>query len=113
MNSLTIVAVTTALIGSALIGGVFFSFSSFVDMEFGAGWAASETIAMDSESPNQVAFRTGPRVYLGLVGLQRVFVGLNIDYYPINEVGEEYEATGTRVSDNWALNIVVGWRFLF
>lgn len=30
MNSLTIVAVTAALIGSALIGGVFFAFSSFV-----------------------------------------------------------------------------------
>jgi predicted acylesterase/phospholipase RssA len=90
-----------------------FSFSSFVDMELGAGWAASETIALDSESPNQVAFRTGPRLFLGLVGLQRVFLGLNIDYYPINEVGDEYEATGTRVSENWALNIVAGWRFLF
>ena len=56
---------------------------------------------------------TGPRTTLALVGLQRIYLALNIDYYPVNEVGTEYENTGIKVSDTWEFNLAAGWRFLF
>ena len=87
-----------------------FSPSDFMDFEVGAGWAASETIAYNSESPGHLAFRSGPRSYLGLVILQRIYVALNVDYYPIKEVGSGYRDSAV---DDWELNLTAGWRFLF
>jgi hypothetical protein len=85
----------------------------FADVELGAGWAVSEMIAYNSGSPGHVAFRTGPRSYLSLVMLQRIYVALNVDYYPVNELDSAYENTGTTVADDWEFNLTAGWRFLF
>lgn len=85
----------------------------FADVEVGAGWALSETIAFDSKSPGHVAFRTGPRSYLALVLLQRLYLALNVDYYPVNEKGSVYRDSGSRVTDDWEFNLTGGWRFLF
>ena len=87
--------------------------TTFADVELGAGWAVSETVAFDSDSPGHVSFRTGPRSYLALVVLQRLYLALNVDYYPVNEKGGDYRALDTRVTDDWEFNITGGWRFLF
>jgi hypothetical protein len=87
-----------------------FSPADFMDFEAGAGWAASQTIAYNSERPGHVAFRSGPRSYLALVILQRVYVALNVDYYPIKEVGSGYRDSAV---DDWEFNLTAGWRFLF
>ena len=84
--------------------------SIFFDVELGAGWAASETVAFNSSQPGHIAFRSGPRTYLGLVVLQRIFVTLNIDYYPIKDVDGGYSDD---VVDDWEFNLTAGWRFLF
>ena len=63
--------------------------SLFFDVELGAGWAASETVAFSSPS-GHVAFRSGPRTYLGVVILQRIFVTMNVDFYPIKDTGDAY-----------------------
>ena len=84
--------------------------SIFLDVELGAGWAASETVAFNSSQPGHIAFRSGPRAYLGLVVLQRIFVTLNIDYYPIKNVDGGYKDD---VVDEWEFNLTAGWRFLF
>jgi hypothetical protein len=81
-----------------------------VDFEIGLGWAASETIAFTSASPGHMAFRSGPRSYLGLVILQRIYVAFNADYYPIKEVDSGYRNS---VVDDWNYNLTAGWRFLF
>jgi hypothetical protein len=86
---------------------------AYMDVELGAGWALSETFALDSSSPRHVAFRTGPRSYLSLVILQRIYVALNVDYYPVNELGSAYQDLGTTVADDWEFNLTAGWRFLF
>ena len=85
----------------------------YADLELGVGWALAEKIAFDSSSPGHVAFRTGPRSYLALVILQRLYVALNVDYYPVNELGSAYKNTGTIVADDWEYNLTAGWRFLF
>jgi len=84
--------------------------SILYDFELGAGWAASETVAYNSSNSGHVAFRSGPRTSLGLVVLQRIFITLNVDYYPINEVDEGYPEN---VVDDWEYNLTAGWRFLF
>jgi hypothetical protein len=84
--------------------------SELVDFEIGLGWAASETIAFTSASPGHMAFRSGPRSYLGLVILQRIYVAFNADYYPIKEVDSGYRNS---VVDDWNYNLTAGWRFLF
>ena len=87
--------------------------SKFFDLELGAGWAVSEIHAYDSSSPGHVALRTGPRSYLGVVALQRIYLALNIDWYPFISLDGDYKDTGTEVADDWNWNIVVGWRFLY
>jgi hypothetical protein len=87
--------------------------SKFADLELGVGWAVSETIAYNSASPGHVAFRTGPRSYLGLVILQRIYLALNVDYYPVNEADKAYRDTGHDGGDDWEFNLTGGWRFLF
>jgi hypothetical protein len=87
--------------------------TGYLDVELGAGWALSETIAYDSKSPGHVAFRTGPRSYVALVLLQRLYLALNVDYYPVNEKAAAYEGVGTRVTDDWEFNLTGGWRFLW
>jgi predicted acylesterase/phospholipase RssA len=87
--------------------------TAFADVELGAGWALSETFAFNSASPGHVAFRTGPRSYLALVLLQRIYVALNVDYYPVKEIGAAYRSTGTQVVHDWEFNLTAGWRFLF
>ncbi len=87
-----------------------FSPSMFFDLELGAGWAASETVAFSSPQSGHVAFRSGPRTYLGLVVLQRIFVTINVDFYPIKDTGDGYRDD---VVDDWEFNLTAGWRFLF
>ncbi len=87
--------------------------SKFFDLELGAGWAASETFAWDGSSPGHVAFRTGPRSSLAIVALQRIYLAVNLDWYPFKSVDSDYKNTGTQVADDWNWNIVVGWRFLY
>ena len=87
--------------------------SKFFDLELGAGWAVSEILAWDGSSSGHVAFRTGPRSYLGVVALQRVYLAANLDWYPFISKDGNYKNTGTRVADDWNWNIVVGWRFLY
>jgi predicted acylesterase/phospholipase RssA len=87
--------------------------TKFADIELGAGWAVSETFAFNSKSPGHIAFRTGPRSYLALVLLQRLYLALNVDYYPVNEQADAYRNTGTNVADDWEFNLTGGWRFLF
>lgn len=87
--------------------------AKFADLELGVGWAVSETVAYNSASPGQVAFRTGPRSFLGLVILQRIYLALNVDYYVVHEVDKAYGDTGVRGSDDWEFNLTGGWRFLF
>jgi predicted acylesterase/phospholipase RssA len=87
--------------------------TGYLDVELGAGWALSETIAYDSSSPGHVAFRTGPRSYVALVLLQRLYLALNVDYYPVNEKAAAYQDVGTRVTDDWEFNLTGGWRFLY
>lgn len=84
--------------------------SMFFDVELGAGWAASETVAFSSPQSGHVAFRSGPRTYLGLVVLQRIFVTINVDFYPIKDTGDGYRDD---VVDDWEFNLTAGWRFLF
>jgi predicted acylesterase/phospholipase RssA len=84
--------------------------SELVGFEVGVGWAAAETIAFSSSSPGHMAFRSGPRSYLGLVILQRIYVAFNADYYPIKEVDSGYRYS---VVDDWDYNLTAGWRFLF
>ena len=84
--------------------------SNLIDIEIGAGWAVSEIVAYNSSEPGHVAFRSGPRSYLGLVVLQRIFVALNVDYYPIKEVDDGYR---DGVVHDWEFNLTAGWRFLF
>jgi len=83
----------------------------FADIELGAGWAVSEKIAYSSSAPGHVAFRTGPRTYLALVILQRIYLALNVDYYPVNKLDSAYRHTGTTVADDWEFNLTAGWRF--
>jgi predicted acylesterase/phospholipase RssA len=90
-----------------------FSPESFLDFEAGLGWAAVQTLAHESGSVERVAFRSGPRSYLGLILLQQIYLGLNFDYYTVRDVEDKYEATGVRVVDNYELNLAAGWRFLF
>ncbi len=75
----------------------------------GAGWAASETVAFSSPNAGHVAFRSGPRTYLGLVVLQRIFVTMNVDFYPIKDTGDGYRDDFV---DDWEFNLTAGWRFL-
>ena len=42
--------------------------------------------------------------------LQRIFVTLNIDYYPIKNVDSGFRDD---VVDDWEFNLTAGWRFLF
>ena len=84
--------------------------STFFDIELGAGWAVSETVAFNSSESGQVAFRSGPRAYLGLVILQRIFVALNVDYYPIKDVSSGFRED---IVDDSEFNLTAGWRFLF
>ena len=70
----------------------------------------SETVAYDSSASGHVAFRAGPRSYMAFVILQRVYVALNVDYYPIKEVGSGYRDSAV---DDWEFNLTAGWRFLF
>ncbi len=86
---------------------------SWADVEIGAGWAVSDKIAYNSSSPGQVAFRTGPRSYLAFVILQRLYLALNVDYYPINELDSAYKNLGVTVTEDWEFNLTGGWRFLF
>jgi predicted acylesterase/phospholipase RssA len=83
--------------------------SAFFDVELGAGWAASETVAFSSPNSGHIAFRSGPRTYLGLVILQRIFVTINVDFYPIQDTGDGYRDD---VVDDWEFNLSAGWRFL-
>jgi hypothetical protein len=90
-----------------------FSPLAFADVELGLGWSMSEMFAYNSRSPGHIAFRMGPRSYLALVLLQHFYVSLNVDYYPVNELDNDYEHLGTTVADDWEFNITAGWRFLF
>lgn len=90
-----------------------FSPMTYADVEIGAGWALSEMIAYNSSSPGHVAFRTGPRSYLALVILQRIYLALNVDYYPVNELDSPYKDLETTVTEDWEFNLTAGWRFLF
>jgi len=87
--------------------------TKFVDLEVGAGWALSETIAYNSRSPGHIAFRTGPRSFLALVVIQRIYVGMNIDYYPVIETAPAYQDAFKPAVDTWSWNLSGGWRFLF
>lgn len=84
--------------------------SPYLDVELGAGWAVSETVAFNTAESGQVAFRSGPRTYLGLVLLQRIFVTLNVDFYPIKDVSSGYRED---IVDDSEFNLTAGWRFLF
>jgi hypothetical protein len=84
--------------------------STFYDIELGAGWAVSETVAFNSPESGPVAFRSGPRTYLGLVILQRIFVTLNVDFYTIKNVNSGYQDD---IVDDSEFNLTAGWRFLF
>jgi predicted acylesterase/phospholipase RssA len=86
---------------------------SYADIEVGAGWAAAETLALSGPATGHVAFRTGPRGYLALVLLQRLYIGVNIDYYPFDNIDARYATTGVRVVDEWEWGVAGGWRFLF
>jgi hypothetical protein len=86
---------------------------SFADIELGAGWAASETLAMSGPAGGHVAFRTGPRGYIALVLLQRLYLGVNVDYYPFDQIGSPYDLTPNPVVDDLVWGIAGGWRFLF
>jgi len=86
---------------------------SWADVEIGAGWALAEKIAYNSSSPGHVAFRTGPRSYLAFIILQRLYLALNVDYYPINELDSAYKHLDVTVTEDWEFNITGGWRFLF
>jgi hypothetical protein len=90
-----------------------FSPENYLDFEAGLGWAAVQTVAYESKSLENVALRSGPRSYLGLTLLQQIYLGLNFDYYVVRDVDDKYRATGTRVVDNYELNLAAGWRFLF
>jgi hypothetical protein len=86
---------------------------TWADVEIGAGWAVNEKIAYNSSSPGHVAFRTGPRSYLAFIILQRLYLALNVDYYPVNELDSAYDGLGVTVTEDWEFNITGGWRFLF
>ncbi|MBW2540672.1 MAG: patatin-like phospholipase family protein [Deltaproteobacteria bacterium] len=86
---------------------------TWADVEIGAGWALNEKIAYNSSSPGHVAFRTGPRSYLAFVILQRLYLALNVDYYPVNELDSAYDNLGVTVTEDWEFNLTGGWRFLF
>ena len=73
----------------------------------------NEKIAYNSSSPGHVAFRTGPRSYLAFIILQRLYLALNVDYYPVNELDSAYDNLGVTVTEDWEFNITGGWRFLF
>jgi hypothetical protein len=85
----------------------------FLDFELGGGWALSERLAFNGINPGHVAFRTGPRAYIALVILQRIYLALNVDYYPVVELDPAYRNLGTTVADNWEFNLAAGWRFLY
>jgi hypothetical protein len=85
----------------------------FIDLEVGAGWAVSETVAYDSASPGHIAFRTGPRSFLAVVFVQRIYVGMNVDYYPVIDIAPAYANTISPVVTEWQWNLTGGWRFLF
>jgi predicted acylesterase/phospholipase RssA len=85
--------------------------ASVADVELGAGWAISETVAFNSGSPGHVAFRTGPRASLALVLLQRLYVALNADYYPVNRKANAYRELDARVTNSWEWNLTAGFRF--
>jgi predicted acylesterase/phospholipase RssA len=87
--------------------------SRFIDLELGAGWALGETFAYNGPSPGHVVLRTGPRSYVALVALQRLYLAVNVDYYPFMDVESAYRFTVAPVTRNWELNISGGWRFLF
>jgi hypothetical protein len=87
-----------------------FSPSTFFDIEIGLGWALSETVAFDTSASGEVAFRSGPRTYLGLVILQRIFVTMNVDFYTTVNVNSGYQDD---VVDDKEFNLTAGWRFLF
>lgn len=84
--------------------------STFYDIELGAGWAVSKTVAFNSSESGEVAFRSGPRIYTGLVIFQRIYVTLNIDFYPVKEVSSGYQEDVVNDSE---FNLIAGWRFLF
>jgi hypothetical protein len=87
--------------------------AEYLDLEVGAGWVATETLALNSTSPGHVALRTGPRTSFGLVALQRIYLAVNFDYYPFQYLDSNYRDTGTEIVDDWNWNIVVGWRFMY
>jgi len=86
---------------------------TYADVEIGLGWAAAEMFAYNSLSPGHVAFRSGPRSYLALVILQRIYLAVNVDWYPINELDSRYKNLNATVTEDWTANISGGWRFLF
>jgi hypothetical protein len=90
-----------------------FSPTSYADIELGAGWALADTLAMSGPAPGQVALQTGPRTYAALVLLQRVYVAVNVDYYPWKVVDHPYYLTPNPVVDDWTWSIAGGWRFLY
>jgi hypothetical protein len=57
--------------------------------------------------------RSGPRSYLAFVILQRIYLAVNIDYYPINELDSRYKNLNATVTEDWTANVSGGWRFLF
>jgi hypothetical protein len=86
---------------------------TYADVEVGLGWAIAEMFAYNSASPGHVALRSGPRSYLAFVILQRIYLAVNIDYYPINELDSRYKNLNATVTEDWTANVSGGWRFLF
>ncbi len=45
--------------------------------------------------------------------LQRIYVALNVDYYPNVEMRDAYKNTVNPAVTDWEWNLAGGWRFLF